>query len=80
MLALKKYSKSKSKGACMNYSKSYITCAFINVSVYKNMVKMHAHMKMSASKTLTIGARRALHSALLLSQAEDLVLILVLPF
>jgi len=39
------------------------------------MVKMHAHMKMSASKTLTIGARRALHSALLLSQAEVLVLI-----
>jgi len=95
MLALKKYSKFKSKGACTNYSKSYITCAFINVGAYKNTVKMHAHMKMSASKLLLLGlgglstllsfsARlkfwRALHSALLLSQAEVLVLILVLSF
>jgi hypothetical protein len=55
MLALKKYSKSKSKGACINYPKSYITCAFINVSLYKNIVKMHAHMKMSASKLLLLG-------------------------
>jgi len=55
MLALKKYSKFKSKGACTNYSKSYITCAFINVGAYKNTVKMHAHMKMSASKLLLLG-------------------------
>ena len=45
-------------------SKSYITCAYRNVGI----------------QALTIRARRALHSALLLSQAEDLVLILVLSF
>ena len=33
MLALKKYSKFKSKGACTNYSKSYITCAYRNVGI-----------------------------------------------
>ena len=43
-------------------SKSYITCAYRNVGV----------------QVLTIRARRALHSALLPNQAEDLVLILLL--
>ena len=64
MLALKNYSKFKSKCAYINYSKSYITCAYRNVGI----------------QALTIRARRALHSALLLSQAEVLVLILVLSF
>ena len=43
-------------------SKSYITCAYRNVGI----------------QALTIRARRALHSALLPNQAEDLVLILLL--
>ncbi len=64
MLALKNYSKFKSKRAYINHSKSYIACAYDNVGVL----------------TLTIWARRTLHSALLLSQAEVLVLILVLSF
>jgi hypothetical protein len=55
MLALKKYSKFKSKCAYINHSKSNITCAFINVSAYKNTGEMHAHMKMSASKLLLLG-------------------------
>ena len=55
MLALKKYSKFKSKGACTNYSKSYIICAFVNVGAYENTVKIHAHMKMSASRFLLLG-------------------------
>ena len=41
--------------ALKNYSKSNTTCAFINVSVYKNTGEMHAHMKMSASKLLLLG-------------------------
>ena len=55
MLALKKYSKFKSKCAYKNHSKSNITCAYRNVGAYKNTVKMHAHMKMSASKLLLLG-------------------------
>jgi hypothetical protein len=51
-------------------SKSYITCAYRNVSAYKS----------ACAYNLTIWARRALHSALLHSQAEVLVLILVLSF
>ncbi len=39
----KKYSKFKSKCACINYSKSNITSACINVSAYKNTTEMHAH-------------------------------------
>ena len=70
ILVLKNYSKFKSKCAYINYSKSYITCAFINVSAYKS----------ACAYNLTIWARRALHSALLHSQAEVLVLILVLSF
>jgi hypothetical protein len=70
MSALKKYSKFKSKCAYINHSKSYYTCAYINVSAYKS----------ACAYNLTIWARRALHSALLLSQAEVLVLILVLSF
>ena len=64
MLALKNYSKFKSKCAYINHSKSYITCAYRNVGI----------------QVLTIRARRALHSALLPNQAEVLVLILVLSF
>jgi len=64
MLVFKNYSKFKSKCAYINYSKSYITCAYRNVGI----------------QALTIRARRALHSALLPNQAEDLVLILVLSF
>jgi hypothetical protein len=55
MLALKNYSKFKSKRAYINHSKSYIACAFINVSAYKNTTKMHAHRKMSAPKLLLFG-------------------------
>ena len=55
MLALKKYSKFKSKCAYKNHSKSNITCAYINVSAYKNTTKMHAHRKMSAPKLLLFG-------------------------
>ena len=77
MLVLKNYSKFKSKGACINYSKSYITCAYRNVSAYKSACAYNFKVGI---QTLTIWARRALHSALLLSQAEVLVLILVLSF
>ena len=55
MLALKNYSKFKSKCTYINHSKSNITCAFINVGAYKNTAEMHAHMKMSASKLLLLG-------------------------
>ena len=64
MSALKKYSKFKSKCAYINHSKSNITCAFINVSAYKS----------ACAYNLTIWARQTLHSVLLLSPAEDLVL------
>ena len=81
MSALKKYSKFKSK------------CAYINVSAYKNRSASHAinhkigeqlkclriQFKVGV-QALTIWAQRALHSALLLSPAEVLVLILVLSF
>ena len=80
MSALKKYSKFKSKCAYINYSKSYYTCAFVNVSAYKEQLKcMRIQFKVGV-QALTIWARRALHSALLLSPAEVLVLILVLSF
>ena len=55
MLALKNYSKFKSKCAYINHSKSNITSAYINVSAYKNTTEMHAHMIMSASKLLLFG-------------------------
>ena len=93
MSALKKYSKFKSKCACINYSKSKNTSAYINVSAYKNRSASHAinhkigeqlkGMRIQFEvgvQALTIWARRALHSALLLSPAEVLVLVLVLSF
>jgi len=55
MLALKNYSKFKSKCAYINHSKSNITCAYRNVGAYRNTAEMHAHMKMSASKLLLLG-------------------------
>jgi hypothetical protein len=55
ILALKNYSKFKSKRAYINHSKSYITCAYRNVGAHKNIAKMHAHMEMSASKLLLLG-------------------------
>ena len=88
MSALKKYSKFKSKCACINYSKSKNTSAYINVSAYKNRSASHNIKQLKCMRiqfkvgvqALTIWARRALHSALLLSPAEVLVLILVLSF
>ena len=80
MSALKKYSKFKSKCAYINYSKSNNTSAYTNVSAYKKQLKcMRIQFKVGV-QALTIWARRALHSALLLSPAEVLVLILVLSF
>ena len=78
MSALKKYSKFKSKCAYINYSKSYYTCAFQNVSAYKKQLKCLCIQFKVGIQALTIWARRALHSALLLSPAEVLVLLVLL--
>ena len=52
MSALKKYSKFKGKCACINYSKSNNTSAYINVSAYKSAC---AYNLRSASKLLLFG-------------------------
>jgi hypothetical protein len=80
MSALKKYSKFKSKCAYINYSKSKNTSAYIKCQrTHKQLKCMRIQFKVGV-QALTIWARRALHSALLLSPAEVLVLILVLSF
>ncbi len=87
MSALKKYSKFKSKCAYINYSKSKNTSAYIKCQRFTNrsasyninhqikqQLKCKRRQLRSASKLLTIWARRTLHSALFLSPAEVLVL------
>jgi len=66
--------------ALKNYSKSKNTSAYIKCQrTHKQLKCMRIQFKVGV-QTLTIWARRALHSALLLSPAEVLVLILVLSF